>query len=186
MFDLPKDLNSEKQGISYTLLGNLLARGGWKESNALTDKLIMQVSGSSWWNSKFVQQFPYKDLHIIDALWLHYSNGRFGFSVQREIWQQYGSFRDCPSGVLQPGKSWEESTQPCRDWWEQFRGFGTRIGWCENKLWWIGYRDNFTYDLSAPSGHLPGFCYSFGYLTVGGLHQEQTGWSGWRLLDRLA
>lgn len=186
MLDLPKDLNSEKQGISYTLLGNLLARGEWKESNDLTDQLIMQVSGSNWWNGEFVKQFPQKDLHIIDALWLHHSNGRFGFSVQREIWQHYGSFRDCPSGVLQPGKSWTESVQLCRDWWKQFRGFATRIGWCENNLWWIGYPRDFTYDLSAPPGHLPGYCYSYGVGMLAGLNQDQTGWSGWSVLDRLA
>ena len=32
------------------------------------------------------RQFPVKDLLTIDALWTFYSDGRFGFSVQRKIW----------------------------------------------------------------------------------------------------
>ena len=32
------------------------------------------------------RQFPVKDLLTIDALWTFYSDGKFGFSVQRKIW----------------------------------------------------------------------------------------------------
>jgi hypothetical protein len=30
--------------------------------------------------------FPVKDLKTIDNLWVHFSDGRYGFSVQRKIW----------------------------------------------------------------------------------------------------
>ena len=33
-----------------------------------------------------VKQFPVKDLKTIDNLWTFYSDGKFGFSVQRKIW----------------------------------------------------------------------------------------------------
>lgn len=65
------------------------------------------------------------------------------------------------------------------------KDFGTTLGWCENKLLWIEYPDDLTFDLGTPVGHLPGFCFSFGCRVSGGLNLDQTGWSGWRLLDRL-
>ncbi|CCQ59603.1 GUN4 domain-containing protein, partial [Crocosphaera watsonii] len=30
--------------------------------------------------------FPCEDLRIIDQLWVKYSNGQFGFSVQKQIY----------------------------------------------------------------------------------------------------
>lgn len=34
--------------------------------------------------------FPCEHLHIIDQLWIKYSNGHFGFSVQKRIYQSLG------------------------------------------------------------------------------------------------
>ncbi|MGK7919372.1 MAG: response regulator [Trichodesmium sp.] len=38
-------------------------------------------------NGKFIQKLPLRDLQTIDLLWLVYSRGRFGFTVQEKIWQ---------------------------------------------------------------------------------------------------
>ena len=38
-------------------------------------------------NWKFINKLPLLDLQTIDLLWMVYSNGRFGFSVQERIWQ---------------------------------------------------------------------------------------------------
>ena len=32
------------------------------------------------------RDFPVADLKTIDALWVHFSEGRHGFSVQRKLW----------------------------------------------------------------------------------------------------
>jgi hypothetical protein len=74
-----------------------------------------------------VQEFPLIDIQTIDRLWLIYSEGKFGFSVQRRLW-------------LSLGKNWE------RLW--------PRLGWKEENLW-TRYPNGFTWDLSAPDGHLP-------------------------------
>ncbi|WP_228042591.1 MULTISPECIES: GUN4 domain-containing protein [unclassified Tychonema] len=33
-----------------------------------------------------IYQLPCPDLQTVDRLWLHYSQGRFGFSVQKQIY----------------------------------------------------------------------------------------------------
>ena len=38
-------------------------------------------------NRKFIQKLPLLDLQTIDLLWMVYSHGRFGFSVQEKIWR---------------------------------------------------------------------------------------------------
>ena len=37
-----------------------------------------------------MKNFPCADLQLIDQLWLKFSGGRFGFSVQRKIWFEIG------------------------------------------------------------------------------------------------
>ena len=34
-----------------------------------------------------MKRFPSQDLNVVDQLWVHYSNGRYGFSVQKRIWE---------------------------------------------------------------------------------------------------
>jgi hypothetical protein len=34
-----------------------------------------------------ITSFSYQDLNAVDQLWLHYSKGRYGFSVQKQIWE---------------------------------------------------------------------------------------------------
>jgi len=38
-----------------------------------------------------IDNFPCEDLRTIDQLWVKYSNGRFGFSVQKRIYQSLGN-----------------------------------------------------------------------------------------------
>ncbi|NJR67007.1 MAG: transcriptional regulator, partial [Leptolyngbyaceae cyanobacterium CRU_2_3] len=39
-----------------------------------------------------IREFPCEDLRVIDRLWVQYSNGRFGFSVQKRIWLEVGGW----------------------------------------------------------------------------------------------
>ncbi len=45
---------------------------------------------NTWLRIQDIQLFPCIDLRTIDQLWVRYSNGRFGFSVQKRIWQSVG------------------------------------------------------------------------------------------------
>jgi len=77
-----------------------------------------------------------EELRAIDALWLEHSNGRFGYSVQRRIWE----------------KSLREFTR-----------FFIKIGWMkklDTEVEQFNYRafpDEFVWELNddTPEGHLP-------------------------------
>ncbi|RAM53497.1 MAG: transcriptional regulator [Hapalosiphonaceae cyanobacterium JJU2] len=131
------DLPSEK-GIDYTRLRDLLAAKNWKEADEETYRVMIQAVGKKdgdWFTSNELLNFPCTDLRTINELWVEYSNGHFGFSVQKEIYLSVGGKTD--------GKYYDEA-------WEKF---GECVKWRVNSSW-IFYRD-VTFNALAPKGHLP-------------------------------
>jgi hypothetical protein len=87
-----KPLSDALRG-DYAQLEALLKAGKWQEADQETANQICQVMGRSeegWLRVEDIEQFPCADLRAIDQLWVRYSNGKFGFSVQKKIWQQCG------------------------------------------------------------------------------------------------
>lgn len=124
-------LKSES-GIDYSHLQQLLVRGDFQAADRLTLQKMCEVAGPSavqrkWLYFTEADNFPREDLQTINTLWLVHSEGKFGFSVQREIW-------------LSLGKNWEN--------------LWVKIGWKKGNNW-TRYPGEFTWDLSAPKGHLP-------------------------------
>lgn len=129
------DLSSER-GIDYKPLRDLLAAGKWKQADKETLTVMLKVAGrekEGWLNIESINQFPETDLCTIDQLWLKFSNGHFGFSVQKQIWESVGG-------------------QPDADY-ETWCKFCDRIGWRVNQTW-LFYSD-LTFDTDAPKGHFP-------------------------------
>ncbi|MBP0020313.1 MAG: GUN4 domain-containing protein [Cyanobacteria bacterium SBLK] len=133
-----KDLQHKffNRGVSmggyYGKLLRLLAAGKWEEADEETRLVMLKVSKRkpmSSLNIEDIKKFPCKDLRIIDQLWVHYSKGRFGFSVQKRIYQNLGS-----TGAL----------------WDNF---GDAVGWRVDGKW-VKYPD-LTFNLSAQEGHFP-------------------------------
>ncbi|MEH2127506.1 serine/threonine-protein kinase [Nostoc sp.] len=138
------DLRSEV-GIDYRKLRDYLAAGNWKDADNETYLVMLQAvdrKEGEWIRNKELLNFPCKDLRTIDRLWVKYSNGQFGFSVQKEIYLSVGGKVD---GEYQ------------QEVWEKF---GARVGWrIDSNDNWINY-NKVTFDTLAPKGHLP--CVSFG------------------------
>ena len=131
------DLSSECN-VDYTRLRDLLKAGNWKDADYETYLVMLKVVGresGDWIRDEELLNFPCTDLRTIDRLWVKYSNGRFGFSVQKKIYLEVGGKPD--------GKYYEEA-------WKKF---GDRIGW-RVKESWLSYTD-VTFDTIAPLGHLP-------------------------------
>jgi len=127
------DLSSER-GIDYTCLRDLLKGQEWREADLETRNVMLKCAGrekEGWLDVEQIQNFPCADLRTINALWVKYSNGRFGFSVQKQIWRSCG------------GKVDDETE--CK--------LGDRVGWRRDGEW-LGYND-LTFNLNSPSGHLP-------------------------------
>ena len=130
------DLSSDK-GVDYTKLRDLLAQGKWKEADEETLAVMLKVAGreaEDWLRVKDIENFPCTDLRTIDTLWVKYSEGRFGFSVQKRILENVGG-------------------TPNADY-ETYERFGDRIKWRVNNEWRENYAD-FTFTKEAPFGHLP-------------------------------
>lgn len=118
--------------IDFSPLQQLLIAQDFQAADRMTLQKLCELAGPSalqrkWLYFTEVESFPISDLQTINTLWMVYSEGKFGFSVQREIW-------------LSLGKNWEK--------------FWLKIGWKSSNTW-TRYPDGFTWDLTAPIGHLP-------------------------------
>ena len=90
----------------YGKLHDLLATGQWREADLETTRVMFEIGGGTTDETdenyetyealrpENWQYFPCKDLRLIDQLWTHYSNGRFGLSVQFRIYQELGGNMD--------------------------------------------------------------------------------------------
>ncbi|MFM6043418.1 MAG: GUN4 domain-containing protein, partial [Dolichospermum sp.] len=131
-------------GMDYSKLGDYLAQGKWKEADEETRRVMLCVGErEKWLNVESIDNFPCEDLSIIDKLWVKYSDGKFGFSVQKRIYQGLGGTREYNQEI-----------------WLKF---GDKVGWRKGGNW-LYYKD-ITFDKKAPEGHLPEGC---GFVGVGG------------------
>ena len=77
-------LHKSAKGIDYSELEKLLKNKQWYEADQLTGKLMLKASvreKERWMDLDNIKNFPCEDLQTIDRLWVHYSNGLYGFSV---------------------------------------------------------------------------------------------------------
>ena len=133
----PEKLLSEVD-FDYVPLATMLMTRDYKGADQFTREALITLAGEGSQQRGFVYytevpQIPATDLATIELLWNKYSDGRFGYSVQRKQWK------------LAKG---------------DFEAFCRRIGWTktvddvERKRRWFG-ESEFVYDDSAPKGHLP-------------------------------
>ncbi|MDY6940911.1 MAG: GUN4 domain-containing protein [Cyanobacteriota bacterium] len=124
----------------YKKLQNLLAAGEWSDADLETIDLILAISGESDLEEltpKGIEQFPCNAIKTIDRLWNHYSQGRFGFSAQLELYHEVGG--DLAATIRQDRALVEK--------------WGERAGWRVDGKW-LKCRD-LDYSLSAPVGCHP-------------------------------
>jgi len=77
--------------ITYTNLREFLANGMWKEADRETGRIMLEVAGREKdLDNESIDNFPCEILRTIDQLWVEYSVGRFGFSVQKGIYEEMG------------------------------------------------------------------------------------------------
>ncbi|WP_094674456.1 GUN4 domain-containing protein [Hydrocoleum sp. CS-953] len=113
-----------------------MAAQKWQKADAETREIMLKILGretKEWGAKAEIEKFPCRDLKIIDKLWIKYSNGRFGFSVQKVIWQNIGGKPDADYKI--------------------YMKFVEQVGWRvnENYLSWF----DLNFNINAPVGHLP-------------------------------
>lgn len=141
-----------RANVDCTSLEKYLKSRIWKTADQETRKLLYLACGADPSDQQYtlpIAQIPCEDLQAIDQLWMKYSQGRFGFSAQKPIW--------------------EASVQKYFDKTDAWNGFGSRVGWRVNHLFKQNYwkeHAELMFDAKAPVGHLPHMGKRFGILTT--------------------
>jgi len=152
--ELPEPKIESECGADYIPLLTALKLGNYEEADQLTRDLLIWIGGEGTRQRGFVYfaeapNLPRKDMETIDRLWVAYSKGKFGFSVQKDIWNSknvQGDFSRFVSAI-------EWNVGPCGGCDKQCSGCpGTLKRWTA-----VGQGGNeYVYDLNkAKKGHLP-------------------------------
>ncbi|PZO55621.1 MAG: hypothetical protein DCF15_10120, partial [Phormidesmis priestleyi] len=120
------------RGVDYRDLQMLLVKREYEKADKVTSQKLCELAGGQaierkWVYFTEVTQFPVIDLQAMDVIWGLYSEDKFGWRKQRELW-------------LRLGKNWERL-------WPQ-------LLW-KTEGAWTRYPHEFIWDMSAPMGHLP-------------------------------
>ena len=134
-------LKQTVQTSRYAKLEDYLKNQQWKQADEETERLMITTVGKElgqYFELEEMLNFPCEELLAIDRLWVSYSKGHFGFSVQKDIYLECGGILD--------GNYHQET----------FEKFGDRVGWRMDGNWL--YPDipagNTIYSFQ---GKLPGF-----------------------------
>mmetsp|Transcript_9939 Transcript_9939/g.9667 ORF Transcript_9939/g.9667 Transcript_9939/m.9667 type:complete len:245 (-) Transcript_9939:271-1005(-) len=136
---IPTYLPSER-GVDYVPFAIMLSVGDFEGADQFARDNLIRISGPGSIKRNFVywtevKNLPMTDLCTMERLWLQFSDGNFGYSVQKRVWE------------VEQGN---------------FDNYIRRIGWTikeedkdERKKKWFGTSE-FTYTVEgAPKGHLP-------------------------------
>ncbi|WP_190494012.1 GUN4 domain-containing protein [Phormidium sp. FACHB-1136] len=138
---LLEDLETVTQNSTYAKLEELLKAGQWREADEETYRLMITNPAvgkeeGQWFDPKDLEEFPCEDLRILDQLWVKYSNGKFGFSVQKKIYVETGNPLD--------GKYHEDT-------WLKF---ADRVGWRKDGSY-LSYKDLQANPSFSPTAEFP-------------------------------
>ncbi|BAZ83114.1 GUN4 domain-containing protein [Sphaerospermopsis kisseleviana CS-549] len=129
---------TESTPVIFQNLEALLKAGKWRDADLETWNLMLKLTKreqEGFLRIEDLKNFPRQELRKMDQLWVKYSNGKFGFSVQKQIWLELGGKLD---GELDL---------------DTFMKLGDRVGWRKNGDW-LSY-SRYTFSTNALHGHLP-------------------------------
>ncbi|MGL6134145.1 MAG: GUN4 domain-containing protein [Prochlorococcaceae cyanobacterium] len=120
------------RGIDYAPLQRALAQQEFEQADRITSAVLRQLAGPAAVQRGYVyySEVPAMasvDLDALERLWICYSRGRFGFTVQARL-------------LAAAAGRWE------RLW--------PRLGWKDGSQW-TRYPGGFQWTIEAPEGHMP-------------------------------
>jgi hypothetical protein len=120
------------RGIDYASLQRLLILQDYEQADRLTSEILRQLAGAAAVARGYVYYsevppMPPADLDSLDRLWVCFSRGRFGFSVQGRLLNSLAGRWD----RLWPRLAWKDGGQ------------------------WTRYPGSFQWSIDAPEGHMP-------------------------------
>ncbi|MGL6281861.1 MAG: GUN4 domain-containing protein [Microcoleaceae cyanobacterium] len=158
-----ENLQSEA-GVNYSQLANFLQAQAWRKADEETVKIMLQAVGKGSQDRLSMldlETFPCEDLQMINQLWLKYSAGLFGWSVQNNIYDNITR------------KITEQMGDRRKYYKLIWQNFSDAVGWRVDNQW--VYYNNLDFSLNAPRGHLPVlWCIKFEVIEMGvGLWREK-------------
>ena len=153
----------------YEKLMNYLASANWREANRETYQVMLRAvskeEGAFFTNNELLN-FPCTDLKTIDSLWIKFSNGKWGFSVQERIWQECGS-------PMTFGMHFGRESA-----WDNWATLCDRVGWRKYGVWLL-YTD-LSFDLNKSlQGEFPVFLHD----SFNGVPEDSFALDHWFLLQ---
>lgn len=133
-------------GADYTKLANLLAKQRLKAADQETsNKLLWLAKGKpdEYLPEGNMKKIPCKDLRTINNLWSAYSMGKYGFSVQRKLYEQI--YEEVSRQPKTPSYGVES---------EVYDRFARRVGWTARDDARLKY-DALIFNPRGGEGHLP-------------------------------
>jgi hypothetical protein len=125
----------------YGKLQEFLAAGNFREADLETSNIILEaaVKDRDTFTPEDMQKFSCNVLQVIDRLWRDYSQSRFGFSVQLQLYQELGGNADTLRA---------QSV-------DLLQKLGDRNGWRVDGKWQGDNYEQWDFSLSAPVGCFP-------------------------------
>ena len=119
-------------GFDYSPLQRYLLNESYEDADRFTSSKLRELAGEKAVKRGYiyfseVDSIPVIDLSTLNKLWIVYSRGKFGFTVQAKILASVGGRYD-------------------RLW--------PRIGWKKDGIW-TRYPKAFNWSIEAPNGHMP-------------------------------
>jgi serine/threonine-protein kinase len=135
----PKALQTPKTQVKLTdsieALDYALARHKWKDADRITQSLLCRgVKPGDYLGINDIKRLPSHLLFTIDRLWTKYSQGQFGYRIQRQLWVKL----NLHWGTIE---------------YAEAQKFGEIVGWYRGKQWLE--LEELQYSTNAPKGHLP-------------------------------
>ncbi len=123
---------SSEVGFDYSPLQQYLLNERFEDADRFTSSKLRELAGERAVKRGYVyfsevESIPCPDLSTLNKLWIVYSRGKFGFTVQSKILNSVGGRYD---------KLWQ------------------RIGWKKDGVW-TRYPKSFDWSIDAPNGHMP-------------------------------
>ena len=148
------DVVGQVQDARYADLARYLKNEQWKEADDETYRLMITEVGREVGQSlelEDIRNFPCEPLKAIDGLWVRYSGGKFGFSVQKEMYLACGGV---PDAVSFHKKVFDK--------------------FCEAN----GWNGGFKFETDSPRGHLPAHVHWGGLFWIVLKGSGEWGWVG--------
>ena len=124
--------SSSASGINYEPLQRSLLEEKYEEADRFTTAALRKLAGPAAEDRGYVyfsevDQIPSEDLISLDRLWVAFSKGKFGFSVQARLLNTLSG---------------------------RYEMLWPKIGW-KNDGVWTRYPNSFNWTINAPEGHMP-------------------------------